>query len=74
MRWYCEDETSLWDMWETSSPQSQVSKLQEEETMRRRHGQQWNVDPYDLRYDEAAGMYTEEELQVVTVDYSKRRR
>lgn len=39
-----------------------------------RHQHPWNVDPCDLRYDEAAGMFTEEEMQVVTVDYSKRRR
>jgi hypothetical protein len=34
----------------------------------------WNEDPYDLRYDEAAGMLTEDELQVITVDFRRRNR
>jgi len=34
----------------------------------------WDGGPYELRYDEYAGVFTEDELQVITVDYSKRRR
>jgi len=34
----------------------------------------WDEDPYELRYDEDAGLFADDELEVVTVDYSKRRR
>lgn len=32
----------------------------------------WDKDPYELKYDEAAGLFTEDELEVVTVDFSRR--
>ncbi len=32
----------------------------------------WDKDPYELSYDEAAGMFTEDELEVVAVDFTKR--
>jgi hypothetical protein len=32
----------------------------------------WDEDPYELRYDEAAGMFTEDEVVVLEIDFKKR--